>query len=89
MAVPPSIAAASAAYFDEEDTVGQFLQDETRIDPQGFVASEDLITRFNFWSERQGLAAWTQRTLIKELKQRGFQDARNNSHRGLRGLRLR
>lgn len=87
--VPSTIATASAAYFDEEDTVGQFLLDETCKDPNGFVASGDLILRFNLWSEHQGLGAWTQRTLVKELRQRGFEDARSNSHRGLRGLRLR
>lgn len=75
--VPASIAAASAAYFDEEDTVGQFLQDETRTDPHCFAASEELISRFNLWAERQGLGTWTERTLVKELRQRGFQAARN------------
>lgn len=87
--VPPAIAAASKAYFDEEDTVGQFLQDETCLEQDGFVASEDLIVRFNYWADRQGLAAWSQRTLIKELRQRGFQDGRSNRQRGLRGLRLK
>lgn len=87
--VPSAIAAASAAYFDEEDTVGQFLLDETREHSHGFVSSGDLILRFNSWSERQGLGTWTQRTLVKELRQRGFEDARSNSQRGLRGLQLK
>ena len=87
--VPSSIAAASQAYFDEEDTLGQFLMDETLPDPHAFVSSDDLITRFNFWSDRQGLGGWTQRTLIKELRMRDFQDAKSNGRRGLRGLRLR
>jgi putative DNA primase/helicase len=54
----------------------------------GRIPSEDLIIRFNFWSDRQGLGTWTQRTLIKELRQRGFEDARSNRQRGLRGLCL-
>lgn len=87
--VPPSIVAASAAYFDEEDTVGQFLQDQTHTDPHAITASADLIIAFNFWSDRQGLGTWTQRTLIKELRQRGFQDTKSNGRRGLRGLMLR
>lgn len=87
--VPPAIAAASAAYFDEEDTLGQFLQDETHADPHAFVAAQDLIIAFNFWCDRQGLGHWTQRTLVKELRQRGFQDAKSNGRRGLRGLSLR
>ncbi|WP_193140972.1 phage/plasmid primase, P4 family [Meridianimarinicoccus sp. MJW13] len=87
--VPPSIAAASTAYFDEEDTLGQFLQDETQPDPHAFVAAEDLVLRFNQWIDAQGLGAWTQRSLIKEMRQRGFADARSSSQRGLRGLRLK
>lgn len=87
--VPPAIAAASEAYFDEEDTIGQFLQDETHADPHAFVAAQDLIITFNFWCDNQGLGHWTQRTLVKELRQRGFQDAKSNGRRGLRGLTLR
>lgn len=89
LSVPTTIAEASAAYFDEEDTVGQFLHDETTRDPHAFVGSEELLARFNQWSDRQGLGAWTQRTLMKELRQRGYEDARSSRHRGLRGLGLR
>ncbi|PHQ68332.1 MAG: hypothetical protein COB97_09955 [Paracoccus sp.] len=86
--VPSSIADASAAYFDEEDTVGQFLRDETIAEPGVFVGAEQLILQFNIWSERQGLSPWAQRTLIKELRQRGFENGKSNGRRGLRGLRL-
>lgn len=87
--VPRSLAAASEAYFDEEDTIGQFLADETQADPHAFTASEDLILRFNQWAERQGLGQWAQRTLVKELRQRGFANAKSNGRRGLRGLSFR
>lgn len=87
--VPQSIAAASQAYFDEEDTLGQFLIDETDREAHAFTSSNDLSLRFNYWCDRQGLGAWTQRTLIKELRQRGFEDARSNRQRGVRGLRLK
>lgn len=87
--VPASIGAASKAYFDEEDTLGQFLEDETIPAQQEFVASDDLIMRFNFWCDRQGLGHWTKRSLMKELKLRGFGDARTSGQRGLQGLRLR
>ncbi len=87
--VPPAIAAASETYFDEEDTVGQFLDDETVADPHTIALTDDLIERFNFWSDRQGLGRWTKRTLVKELKLRGFSDAKSNGRRGLRGLGLK
>ncbi|MCA0871453.1 hypothetical protein LCL97_11495 [Seohaeicola saemankumensis] len=87
--VPPTIAAVSAEYFDEEDTVGQFLLDETQTDPHAFTAAEDLIFRFNQWTVAQGLGTWTKRSLVKELKQRGYETARKTYARGLSGLRLK
>ena len=87
--VPASVAAASAEYFDSEDTVGQFLEAEVDCVEGSFEKSADLHQRFTQWIEKQGMAAWTQNTLIKELRGRGFSDAKSNGHRGLKGLRLR
>ena len=86
---PASVAAASAEYFDSEDTVGQFLEAEVDCVEGSFEKSADLHQRFTQWIEKQGMAAWTQNTLIKELRGRGFSDAKSNGHRGLKGLRLR
>lgn len=87
--VPATITAASKRYFDEEDTVGQFLADETTADPQSLVATDVLSYRFSNWSDRQGLGSWSKRTLVKEIRSRGFTDAKTNGRRALRGLRLR
>jgi P4 family phage/plasmid primase-like protien len=87
--VPASIAAASEEYFDDEDTLGQFLTDETVADSNGFVTTTDLHQRFEQWSERQGLQSWTRRTLQKEIKSRGIHDIRRNHGRGFIGISLR
>jgi P4 family phage/plasmid primase-like protien len=86
--VPAKVAAASTEYMDDEDTLGQFLMDETVTDPAGFVTTTDLHERFNSWCDRQGLYRWTANTLRKELKGRGFQDARRKYGRGFIGLKL-
>lgn len=86
--VPAKIAAASQAYFDDEDTLGQFLADETVIDRAAFTTTTDLHQRFRQWTEKQGLNVWTSHTFTKELKGRGFQDARRYQGRGFMGLRL-
>lgn len=88
LAVPSSIAAASADYFDSEDTVGRFLDDETRSNSGNFVSARDLHIRFTQWCDEQRLASWTQLTLIKDLRQRGYQDGKSNGKRGLKGLKL-
>ena len=59
--VPAKVAAASTEYMDDEDTLGQFLTDETAPDAAGFVTSTDIHFRFGQWCEKQGLNAWTQR----------------------------
>jgi P4 family phage/plasmid primase-like protien len=86
--VPASVAAASTEYMDGEDTLGQFLADETETDRQAFTATAEIHERFATWCDRQGLTSWTQNTLRKELKSRGFADHRQHNKRGFRGLRL-
>lgn len=87
--VPASVAAASDEYFDSEDTVGQFLEAEVERVVGGFETSANIHQRFVQWIEKQGMSAWTQTTLIKELRGRGFTDGKSGSQRGLKGLRLR
>jgi len=87
--VPAKVATASTEYMDDEDTLGQFLMDETAADPAGFVTTTDLHERFNFWCDRQGLHRWTANTLRKELKGRGWQGHRKTHGRGFTGLKLR
>lgn len=86
--VPDVLARASAAYFDAEDVIGQFLQDRTRPDPEAFASNADIGMQFNHWLQLQGLAPWSQRTVIKELKSRGYSEARQTTARGLKGLRF-
>lgn len=87
--VPAKVEAASTEYMDDEDTLAQFLTDETTQDPAGFVTTTDLHERFSFWCGRQGLHPWTLRTLQKDMKSRGWHDTRRNWGRGFEGLNLK
>ena len=86
--VPATVAAASAEYMDDEDTLGQFIGDDLQEVRGHFTSATDLHQRFAQWCEVQGLKSWTQLTLIKELKTRGFEPAKSNGRRGLKGLKL-
>ncbi|MEM8595021.1 MAG: phage/plasmid primase, P4 family [Pseudomonadota bacterium] len=86
--VPKRLLRATDDYFDDEDIVGQFLREATTDDPLGFAGGAELIFRFNQWADLQGLASWSQTTLLKELRGRGYQDHRTSRSRGLKGLRL-
>lgn len=87
--IPASVSGASTEYFDDEDTLGQFLADETITDPDTFLTTTDLHQRFKQWCEVQGLQPWTLRTLQKEVKARGLMEARRNHGRGFLGIKLR
>lgn len=88
LAVPASAADASRDYLDGEDTLGQFLSDETVVEALAFVTTTALHERFRQWSETQGLQSWTLRTLQKEVAARGFIAARRGAGNGFLGLRL-
>lgn len=89
LAVPVSVARASQDYMDGEDTLGQFLADETVQEPMGFVTTTALYQRFTQWAEGQGLHGWTLRTMQKELATRGLPVARRSAGAGFLGVRLR
>jgi P4 family phage/plasmid primase-like protien len=89
LAVPSRLVAASQEYFDDEDTLGQFLADETVPMTGAYLSAADIHQRFVQWCQSQGLQDWTQRTLVKELKTRGFEEAKNRGIRGIRGLKLK
>ena len=76
--VPAKVAAASEEYMDDEDTLGQFLTDETDRDPAGFVTTTDLHQRFTCLVRTAGLHTWTLHTMRKEVKQRGFAEHRRH-----------
>lgn len=89
LSVPASVAAASQEYFDGEDIVGQFLREKVDEVAGAFIPSSALHSAFDQWRQDQGLGEWAQNTLIKEIRSRGFEDAKSNGQRGLRGLRLK
>lgn len=82
--VPAFIQSASDAYFDEEDRLGQFIADEL-VEEFGVITASDLLRkRLTQLANGQGLAPWTQRILIKELRTRGFKDTKTSGKRGLK-----
>lgn len=86
--VPASVAAASADYLDGEDVLAEFLLDCTAKAPGAFTLTSEIHTRFKYWTESQGLGSWSSHSLTKELKSRGFQDARRTHGRGFLDIRM-
>lgn len=87
--VPQSIKEASQAYFDNEDIIGQFMEDTMVEDPHGFETTSDLYTRFKSWCESSGLSVWTMHTFRKDLIDRGVTPHRTNQGKGFKGWWLK
>jgi putative DNA primase/helicase len=87
--VPPIISKASSEYFDDEDIVARFLEDKTENVPDNFVSSSTLYCCFKGWCAGEGLILFAQRTLIKDIRRRGYAASKSGNSRGLRGLALK
>lgn len=89
LAPPVEVRKAAEEYFEDEDVVGQWL--EERCEPvDGQVAtSAELFKDWSAYAEAAGHPVGSQKSLGEELSQRGFLKARNNRARGWAGLALR
>ena len=81
---PACVVSATEEYFDEEDAIGDFLEDEAQRHPQARVSVADVFVRWQEWAGRRGEYVGTSRWLAQQLANRGF--ARTRLHAGAKGL---
>jgi putative DNA primase/helicase len=86
---PEQILARTAAYRTAEDTVARFIRDTLDIDPDGGVASSELMEAHDEWCSDNGLQAsghW--KWVTSELTRRGAKAKRSKSVRYWVGITL-
>ncbi len=81
---PDCVRSATEAYFDEEDAIGDFLDEEAQCHQQARVAVADVFLRWQEWAGRRGEYVGTSRWLAQQLTNRGFD--RTRLHGGVKGL---
>lgn len=81
---PACVVSATEEYFDEEDAIGDFLEEEGQRHAQARVAVADVFQRWQEWATRRGEYVGTSRWLAQQLANRGFGRAR--LHAGVKGL---
>lgn len=87
---PACVVSATEAYFDEEDAIGDFLDEEAQRHPQARVAVADVFQRWQDWAARRGEYVGTSRWLAQQLANRGFERTRlHGGTKGLAGLSLK
>ena len=85
-----SVKAASAEYLEDEDTLGEFIE-ENIITGYGNTTAVEMFDRFSEWQREIGISlTWTKKAMTQALKERGFKtDKLTGGVRGFRGVSLK
>jgi putative DNA primase/helicase len=92
LAPPDSVCAATDTYFEEQDIIGEWLEDYT--DDAGlfaFTRMSDLFSSWNAFCEGRNLEPGTSMALSEALADRGYAKKREpgTGQRGFAGLSLK
>lgn len=86
---PKAIQLAGNEYFEEEDVVGQWLEECCEVG-EGLSATARLLYQcWSVWAERAGYPTGTQKALGTALRERGFASGKIGGARSWLGLRPR
>ena len=86
LAAPAVVAEATEEYFDDQDTIKQWLEDCTEDGgPFGFTKSGQLFASWKQWCDRHGIQVGSERALSDTLTDRGF--SRKKGAKGARGFK--
>ncbi len=91
LGVPPAVDAATKTYRQENDAVGEFIEERYLASPDGFVSSSVLRAEYEYWAQENGETALDPRALADRLRARGLVRDRGGQPRvrGWRGLQKR
>jgi putative DNA primase/helicase len=86
LAPPACVVDAAHEYFDDEDVIGQWIEEECQLDPSRSSAAAALFMSWCTWADRNGAERGSQRDLGEVLKARGFEPRRSAKSRGWQGI---
>lgn len=86
LAAPEAILQAANRYFDEEDVVGQWIEECCVCGPSCRATARRLFETWSAWAQTSGQPVGSQKSLGKVLRERGFADAKIHGMRGWIGI---
>jgi phage/plasmid-associated DNA primase len=86
--VPDSIRKATEDYLAEQDTLGEWITDYVKADPNAFTLTRDLFKSWKDWCEDRNLAAGTATAFSESLKDRGYIKVHKVFGNGFIGIKL-
>jgi putative DNA primase/helicase len=73
LAVPDAVRDASNAYFADQDTLGQWIEEALdRTDPRAWTRTVDLFTAWKEWAEQRNLTPGSMKSFVDEFDNREF-----------------
>ena len=87
--VPDIVRQASDEYFEEQDTLGLWLEAWTIRDASAFTVGANLFEAWKVWCEKGNHYVGTQQSFSEDLIDHGFERGKLRGQRGFKGLELR
>ena len=86
LAIPEEVVAASDEYLDDQDVIGQFIEDCVEDAPGGFVTTTSAFNVYLVWCSENHQNPVSRDAFQKSLKERGFAPHRKTSGRGFKDI---
>ncbi|MEM3356877.1 MAG: phage/plasmid primase, P4 family, partial [Candidatus Bathyarchaeia archaeon] len=85
---PQCVLSATQEYFESQDAIKRWLEDECILDVNAFCSTEELFNSWKLWAENNGEFAGSKRRFSDELERRGYKRHRygNDRTRGFIGI---
>lgn len=89
LAPPRSVLDATARYFEDEDSVGEWLRERTEAVPGCFASAAELYRSWSAWCMENGQQPKGVKRLLEDLLRRpGIERWRTKTARGVMGVRI-
>jgi P4 family phage/plasmid primase-like protien len=86
---PDRVLAASERYFEDEDIIGQWIDECCVLASGAKATSKDLYSDWAAWAEPAGHSPFSSKWLGNALRERGLKDGKVHGQRGWYGIALR
>ena len=82
------VSEAAAQYKKNEDRIGIFLEEETKVNPEASIGMDDLYLCYKIWSERRGERGLSQIAFDRKLRDRTMEIVGTGSRAIVKGVML-
>jgi putative DNA primase/helicase len=89
LAPPAIVRNATNEYFEDQDIIGQWMEDRITRKDDAFTVSSMLFASWKAWCEGRSLKWGSEKTFVEALKDRGFMRGRRDYGRGFEGIAMR